>query len=186
MSGPFPSRPLGDVRVLRVFSRLNIGGPAVHVILLTAGLAGRGYQTRLVVGQEAPREGNLLDLAAAKGVSCERLPGLGREIHPWNDARALWNLRRAIRAFRPDVVHTHTAKAGLLGRLAARLERVPVTVHTYHGHVLSGYFGRVKTRAFRALEAWLAGSTSALVTVSESVRQDLAAHGVAAAERIRV
>ncbi|HEX6740059.1 MAG TPA: glycosyltransferase, partial [Vicinamibacteria bacterium] len=94
-----------------MFSRLNIGGPAVHVILLTAGLAGRGYHTRLVVGQEAPREGNLLDLAAAKGVTCERLPGLGREIHPWNDARALRNLRRTIREFRPHVVHTHTAKA---------------------------------------------------------------------------
>jgi glycosyltransferase involved in cell wall biosynthesis len=172
--------------VLRVFSRLNIGGPAVHVILLTAGLAGRGYDTRLIVGHEAPREGNMLDLAAAKGVTCLRLPGLGREIRPWNDARALLHLRRAIREFRPHVVHTHTAKAGLLGRLAARLERVPVTVHTYHGHVLSGYFGRLKTSVFRAIEAWLAASTSALVTVSESVRQDLAAHGVASADRIRV
>jgi glycosyltransferase involved in cell wall biosynthesis len=172
--------------VLRVFSRLNIGGPAVHVILLTAGLAPRGYETRLVVGQEAPREGNLLDLAAAKGVACQRLPGLGREIRPWNDARALRHLRRAIRAFQPHIVHTHTAKAGLLGRLAARLEGVPIIVHTYHGHVLSGYFGALKTRVFRALEAWLARSTSALITVSESVRQDLAAQGVAAAERIRV
>jgi glycosyltransferase involved in cell wall biosynthesis len=186
MSGPFPSRPPGEVRVLRVFSRLNIGGPAVHVILLTAGLTGRGYSTQLIVGQEAPREGNMLDLAAAKGVTCVRLPGLGREIRPWNDARALFHLRRAIRAFRPHVVHTHTAKAGLLGRIAARMERVPVTVHTYHGHVLSGYFGRLKTGVFRALETWLARSTSALVTVSESVRQDLAAHGVAPPERIRV
>jgi glycosyltransferase involved in cell wall biosynthesis len=175
-----------SVRVLRVFSRLNIGGPAVHVILLTAGLADRGYSTRLVVGHEAPREGNMLDLAAAKGVTCLRLPGLGREIRPWNDVRALLGLRRVIREFRPHVVHTHTAKAGMLGRIAARLERVPVTVHTFHGHVLSGYFGRVKTGVYRALEAWLARSTSALVTVSESVRQDLAAHGVAPPERIRV
>jgi glycosyltransferase involved in cell wall biosynthesis len=169
-----------------VFSRLNIGGPGVHVILLTAGLASRGYQTRLVIGREAPHEGNLLDLAAAKGVTCVRLPGLGREIRPWNDARALRHLRRAIREFRPDVVHTHTAKAGLLGRLAARLEGVRVTVHTYHGHVLAGYFGRLKTGAFRALETWLGRRTTALVTVSESVRQDLAAHGVAPADRIRV
>jgi glycosyltransferase involved in cell wall biosynthesis len=186
MSGPSPSRPPGEVRVLRVFSRLNIGGPGVHVILLTAGLASRGYRTRLVIGHESPHEGNLLDLAAAKGVTCVRLPGLGREIRPWNDARALVHLRRAIREFRPDVVHTHTAKAGLLGRLAARLEGVRVIVHTYHGHVLAGYFGRLKTGVFRAIETWLGRRTSALVTVSESVRQDLAAHGVAPAERIRV
>src|SRR5262245_33238817 len=130
----------GEVRVLRLFSRLNIGGPSIHVILLTAGLASKGYTTRLVVGTEATHEGNLLDLAQSKGVVCEGLASLGREIRPLQDLHAFLRLLRLMRAFKPQVVHTHAAKAGLLGRLAARLVGVPVIVHTYHGHVLRGYF----------------------------------------------
>src|SRR5262245_22558016 len=174
------------IRVLRIFSRLNIGGPSVHVILLTAGLRARGYETRLVVGQEAPREGNLLDLANEKGVDCVPLPGLGREVRPLSDFRALRAIYAMIREFRPAIVHTHTAKAGLLGRLAARLARVPVVVHTYHGHVLRGYFGKLKTVAYRTLEKRCARFSDALIAVSEAVRQDLDKLGVAPADRIRV
>jgi glycosyltransferase involved in cell wall biosynthesis len=176
----------GGIRVVRLFSRLNIGGPSVHVILLTAGLASRGYRTRLVVGQEAAQEGNLLDLAAEKGVPCERLDALGREIRVISDLRALFGLYRVIRDFQPSVVHTHAAKAGLLGRVAARLAGVPVVVHTYHGHVLRGYFGPVKTAVFRALEALLCPLSDVLIAVSEAVKQDLVTLGVARAERIRV
>ena len=176
----------GGIRVVRLFSRLNIGGPSVHVILLTAGLEARGYRTRLVVGQESTQEGNLLDLAAAKGVRCERLDALGREIRVLSDVRALWGLYRVIRDFRPSVVHTHAAKAGLLGRLAARLAGVPVVVHTYHGHVLRGYFGPVKTALFRAIEALLGPLSDALIAVSDAVKQDLVALGVARADHIRV
>jgi glycosyltransferase involved in cell wall biosynthesis len=178
--------PPGGIRVVRLFSRLNIGGPSVHVILLTAGLAARGYRTRLVVGQESPQEGNLLDLAAEKGVPCERLAALGREIRVISDMRALWGLYRIIRDFQPSVVHTHAAKAGLLGRMAARLAGVPVVVHTYHGHVLRGYFGPVKTAVFRSMEALLSHLSDALIAVSEAVKQDLIALAVAGGERIRV
>ena len=114
-----------------------------------------------------------------KGVPCERLDALGREIRVISDIRALWGLYRVIRDFRPSVVHTHAAKAGLLGRLAARLAGVPVVVHTYHGHVLRGYFGPVKTAVFRELEALLGRFSDALIAVSEAVKQDLAALGVA-------
>jgi glycosyltransferase involved in cell wall biosynthesis len=176
----------GGIRVVRLFSRLNIGGPSVHVILLTAGLAARGYRTRLVVGQESAQEGNLLDLAAEKGVPCERLDALGREIRVISDVRALWGLYRVIRDFRPFVVHTHAAKAGLLGRVAARLAGVPVVVHTYHGHVLRGYFGPVKNAVFRTLEALLSPLSDALIAVSEAVKEDLVALAVARAEHIRV
>jgi glycosyltransferase involved in cell wall biosynthesis len=178
--------PKGGIRVVRLFSRLNIGGPSVHVILLTAGLTARGYRTRLVVGQESTQEGNLLDLAAEKGVPCERLDALGREIRVISDIRALFGLYRVIRDFQPSVVHTHAAKAGLLGRVAARLAGVPVVVHTYHGHVLRGYFGPVKTAVFRGLEALLSHLSDALIAVSEAVKQDLVALGVARAEHIRV
>jgi glycosyltransferase involved in cell wall biosynthesis len=178
--------PPGDIRIVRLFSRLNIGGPSVHVILLTAGLSARGYRTRLVVGQEQAQEGNLLDLAAERGVLCERLDALGREIRVISDIRALYGLYRIIREFRPSVVHTHAAKAGLLGRVAARLAGVPVVVHTYHGHVLRGYFGPAKTAFFRALEALLAPVSDALIAVSEAVKQDLVSLSVARADHIRV
>jgi len=174
------------VRVMRLFSRLNVGGPSVHVILLTAGLEHRGYQTRLVIGRESPREGNLFDLAARKGVAWVAMPGLGREIRPWHDLRALVGLYRMMRSYRPHVVHTHTAKAGLLGRIAARVAGVPVVVHTFHGHVLRGYFGPLTTAFYRALERRLGAATDVLVAVSDAVKQDLVALGVAEGAKIRV
>ena len=176
----------GAIRVLRLFSRLNIGGPSIHVILLTAGLTAKGYTTRLVVGTEASHEGNLLDLAEAKGVSCETLPSLGREISPFQDLRAFVRLYRLMRVYRPQIVHTHAAKAGLLGRLAARLAGVPVVVHTFHGHVLRGYFGPAKTEAFRRLECLLGRASDALIAVSPGVKQDLVDLGVADSGRFRV
>lgn len=174
------------VRVLRLFSRLNIGGPGVHVILLTAGLREHGYDTKLVVGHETPREGNLDDLARARGVTPIRMGGLGREIRPLGDLRAFWGLLRLLRSYRPHVVHTHTAKAGALGRLAAWLSRVPVVIHTYHGHALTGYFGGPKAAIYRAIEAFLSRLTDVLVTVSDAVKNDLVDLEVAGAKKIRV
>src|SRR5262245_8664702 len=176
----------GPIKVLRLFSRLNIGGPSVHVILLSAGLRDRGYETRLVIGKEESREGNLLGLADEKGVRCTQLPGLGREIRPLADLRALAQLRRMIREFRPAIVHTHTAKAGVLGRVAARLCGVPVVVHTYHGHVLRGYFGPAQSAFFRSAERLLSPLTDALLAVSEAVKRDLVDFGIAGASKIRV
>ena len=176
----------GEIRILRVFSRLNVGGPSLHVIHLAAGLEAHGFRTRLVVGGESEREGNLMDLALERRVDVLALSGLGREIRPLADLRALVGLVRLARRFRPHVVHTHTAKAGVLGRVAARLARVPVVVHTYHGHVLREYFGRVTSAVFRAIERALARQTDGLVTVSESVKADLVEMAIAPADRIRV
>jgi glycosyltransferase involved in cell wall biosynthesis len=171
---------------VRLFSRLNIGGPSIHVILLTAGLTPKGYRTRLVVGQESQQEGNLRAFAEEHGVACEAMASLGRDIRPLSDFRALWGLFRLIRQYRPMVVHTHAAKAGLLGRVAARLAGVPVVIHTYHGHVLRGYFGPLKTAVFRGLETVMAGLSDAIVAVSDAVRKDLISLGVAGADKIRV
>ena len=183
----FPAPPARHgVRVLRIFSRLNVGGPSVHVILLTAGLKDRGYETQLVIGQESPREGNLFDLAARKGVACVAMPGLGREVRPWRDLRALLGLYRMMRTFRPHIVHTHTAKAGMLGRLAARVAGVPIVVHTFHGHVLRGYFGPLTTAFYRAMERGLGASSDVLVAVSDAVKRDLVGLGVAPDAKIRV
>ena len=156
------------------------------MILLSAGLRPLGYETRLVVGTESPREGNMLPLAAEKNVTCEAMAGLGREIAPLSDLRALVGLHRLMRAWRPHIVHTHTAKAGLVGRLAARAAGVPTVVHTFHGHVLRGYFPPAKTAFFRWLETRLATAADALVAVSEAVKQDLVGLGIARADKIRV
>jgi glycosyltransferase involved in cell wall biosynthesis len=156
------------------------------VILLTEGLARLGYETRLLVGRESPIEGNLFALAESKGVQCETLPALGREIRPLSDLRSLFALIGLMRSFRPAIVHTHAAKAGLLGRVAARLTGVPVVVHTFHGHVLRGYFGPVRERFFRLLERLLARLSDIIITVSEAIKQDLVDLRVAGRDHIRV
>jgi len=171
---------------LRIFSRLNIGGPSIHVVLLTAGLGSRGYASRLVVGREGPAEGDMRGYAAERGVEPVTIPHLGRAVRPWSDLRALLALARLMRVFRPSIVHTHTAKAGFLGRLAAVATRVPVVVHTYHGHVLSGYFGRREEALYRNLERLLARASDALVAVSESVKADLVRQRVAGPGSIQV
>src|SRR5882724_3696031 len=117
MSSKLLTSDAAPTRVLRLFSRLNIGGPSLHVIYLTAGLREKGYETRLVVGRESPSEGNFLDLARARGIDYVQLAGLGREIRPLADVVTLWQVYRMLRGWRPAIVHTHTAKAGVLGRL---------------------------------------------------------------------
>jgi glycosyltransferase involved in cell wall biosynthesis len=177
------------VKVLRAIARLNVGGPALHVAYLTAGLAQRGYDTTLVAGTLARGEESMAFVADAKGVRVETLDELHREISPLRDARAILRLAQLIRRERPTILHTHTAKAGAVGRIAALIAgeaRPPIVVHTFHGHVLRGYFGPVRTLAFRTLERWLARSTTSLIAVSPEVRDDLVALGVAPASKFTV
>ncbi|MBI1892853.1 MAG: glycosyltransferase family 4 protein [Candidatus Rokubacteria bacterium] len=162
------------VRVARVIARLNVGGPAQHVVTLCARLPSARYESVLLTGREGPREGSMADLATQAGVRLVPVPGLGREVAPLGDARALVFLYRFFRRFRPDIVHTHTAKAGALGRVAARLAGVPVVAHTYHGHVLHSYFSRPATWLFATIERALARISTCLFTVSESVKDELA------------
>jgi glycosyltransferase involved in cell wall biosynthesis len=177
------------IKVLRVIARLNMGGPALHVAYLTAGLRERGYDTTLAAGSLARGEDSMAFVAEELGIEVLRIEELGREISPLRDLLATVRLARVIRRERPQILHTHTAKAGTVGRLAALLagsRRPPVVVHTFHGHVLRGYFGPVRTRFFLALERWLAARTTALVAVGPQVRDDLVALGVAPAERFAV
>ena len=169
------------IRVLRVIARLNMGGPALHVTYLARGLASRGYETTLIAGDVARGEESMAFVADRAGVEVVRLPGLSRELSPIRDAVAAWRVARIIRRVRPDIVHTHTAKAGAVGRMAALLAgtRRPVVVHTFHGHVLRGYFGRAGTLLFRAIETALARATDRLIAVSPEVRDELVALHVA-------
>ena len=171
------------IRVLRVIARLNMGGPALHVSYLSAGLQSRGYRTTLVAGSLARGEGSMSFVADELGVQVVQVPHLSREISPVADALSIVQLVRLMKRERPHILHTHTAKAGAVGRMAALLAgsaRPPIIVHTFHGHVLQGYFGPLKASFFRLVERRLARASTRLVAVSPEVRDDLVALGVAA------
>ena len=166
-----------------------MGGPALHVSYLSAGLRERGYETILVAGSVGQGEQSMAYVADGLGVPVVTIPHLHREISPVRDLLATIRLARIIRAERPAILHTHTAKAGAVGRVAALLagrRRPPIIVHTFHGHVLRGYFGRFWTGVFRLLERLLARITDVLVAVSPEVRDELVAFGIAPATKFRV
>jgi glycosyltransferase involved in cell wall biosynthesis len=182
--GPGDSRRL--IRVLRIIARLNIGGPAIQAITLTHLLDGRGYETTLVRGREEPDEGNMDYLAERLGVRPQLIEWLRRKPGLY-DVRALLELMRTMRAHRPDIVHTHAAKGGTLGRVAALLvARRAVLVHTFHGHSLSRYFLPMQARLYAWIERMLARRTECLIAVSQEVRDELVELGVAPADRVEV
>jgi glycosyltransferase involved in cell wall biosynthesis len=177
------------IRILRVIARLNMGGPALHVAYLASGLESRGYRTTLVAGSLARGEGSMSFVAEELGVPVVHVPHLSREISVAADALSVYHLVRTIRRERPHILHTHTAKAGAVGRIAALLAgdaRPPIVVHTFHGHVLQGYFSGAKAAFFRLVERRLAASTTRLVAVSPEVRDDLVELGVAGPEKFAV
>lgn len=154
------------IKILRIIARLNVGGPAIHAVLLTQGLSDATMRSVLVTGRVAPGEADMQYFADNHGVTPVVLPRLGREISWWNDLVTLWQLFRIMRRERPDIVHTHTAKAGALGRLAGALACVPILVHTYHGHVFHGYFGPLKSKLFVWIECLLGLLTTKIITIS--------------------
>jgi glycosyltransferase involved in cell wall biosynthesis len=177
------------IRVLRVIARLNVGGPSLHVSYLSRLLDERGYETTLAAGSVGEGEGSMEYVSDSLGVEPLFIPGLQREIGPGNDFAAVRRLVELIRSLQPDVLHTHTAKAGAIGRVAAMRAgdaRPPVVVHTFHGHVLRGYFGPLQTRYFLGIERALARVSDALIAVSPQVRDDLVALRVAEAGKFVV
>jgi glycosyltransferase involved in cell wall biosynthesis len=167
---------------------MNVGGPPYHVSLLSGRLDSKRYSTLLAYGHTGPGEASFAGLARQEGCRVEVVEGLGPRINPVADLRALFGLIRITRRYRPEIVHTHTAKAGALGRLAARLalRPRPIVVHTFHGHVLEGYFGPLVSGAYRLLERWLARSTDRLIAVSEATVDDLVRLGVAPRDAFQV
>jgi glycosyltransferase involved in cell wall biosynthesis len=162
-----------------------VGGPALHAVLLTERLDPARYESRLATGLVGEAEGDYLDLRGVTPSGLVTIASLGRDVRG-RDWSAFWSLVKLMRRFRPHVVHTHTAKAGALGRLAATLCRVPVVVHTYHGHVFDAYFSPLKTRLVVAAERMLAWRASALVAVTERVRRDILARGIGRQDRVVV
>jgi glycosyltransferase involved in cell wall biosynthesis len=160
---------------------MNVGGPAALVLQLLESLPGQ----ELLTGEVEPGEADHLRLRAPT-TPFTPVPGLGRSPRAGGDARALAFLVCELRRRRPDVVHTHTAKAGALGRVAARAARVPAVVHTFHGHLLHGYFSPALTRAVVTAERALARTTDRIVAVGERVRDDLLAAGIGRSEQYAV
>lgn len=161
--------------VVRIIARLNVGGPAVHCTLLSEGLNQHGYRTVLIAG--LPSEGEADYLSSYKPETSSYrlciLPTLGRSLNPWADWVSFRQIVQILRQEQPSVVHTHTAKAGLLGRLAAWWTGVPVVVHTFHGHVLRGYFSKSISRVLCLIERGLSQISTAVVTLSDSLKKEL-------------
>jgi glycosyltransferase involved in cell wall biosynthesis len=175
------------MKVLRIIARLNVGGPAKHVAWLAAGLRERGVECTLVAGVVPPGEDDMGYFAAGLGVEPQVIPEMSREISP-KDALTVWKLYRLMLRERPDVVHTHTAKAGTVGRAAGLLYKwlTPSAawgrprrcrfVHTYHGHIFHSYYGRWKTRLFLLVEQALARlGTDRIVVISPQQLEEI--HG---------
>lgn len=177
---------MGRIRVMRIIARMNVGGPAVQISGLMRGLDPEIFDQTLVTGFCAEDEADYLE-TQAPDVQAMRIQGLGRAVRGRDDALALTRLVRLIRELTPDIIHTHTAKAGMLGRTAAKLARSDAHLtHTFHGHLLHGYFSPVGTRALIEIERGLAKVTDRLVAVGPEVRDDLVAAGVGVTSKFSV
>lgn len=182
---------MAGLKIARIVTRLNIGGPAQQVTGLTRTLTPWGWHTVLVTGCPEPREGEMLEEFNTLPMTYHRVPSLRRSLHPIRDLVAWFSILKILLKERPALLHTHMAKAGLLGRAAGTCYRwltgSPLKmVHTFHGHVLAGYFGRFTNQTFCLLERWLAGITDCLIAISPSVEEDLIRLRVAPREKVRV
>ncbi len=159
------------IKVLEIVTRLNIGGPAVNVIYITALLDKNNFDVCLVSGKESEFEGNMFYLCEQMNVKPLLVPQLQRELNLKNDLTALLKLIKIILKFKPDIIHTHTAKAGALGRLAGILCFKKNIIHTFHGHIFDGYFSPLKTKIFHCIEIFLSRFTKRIISVSETQRK---------------
>ena len=161
------------MRVMRIIARLNVGGPARHVVWLHEGLTNRGHECLLVTGTVPPGEQEMTGFATAHGVIPLLIPSMSRELSP-RDVVTIWRVWRLMRKFRPDIVHTHTAKAGAVGRIAGLFYRRAKFVHTFHGHVFHSYYGRWKTRLFLTIERLLARlNTDRIIVLSRQQLREI-------------
>ena len=173
-------------KVLRIINRFNLGGPTYNAAYLTKYLS-PDFETLLIGGRKEDSEESSEFILKNLGVNYRIIPEMQRSIDPFDDLSAYRKIKKIIKEFRPDIVHTHTAKAGALGRMAAYNCKVPVIVHTYHGHVFHSYFGGLRTSVFKAIERSLAKKTSAIIAISEKQKMELVEdHKIASAEKVHV
>ncbi len=174
------------LKVLRIITRLNIGGPSVHTILLSEGLSKEGFKTYLVVGNEGDNEGSLRNEALKRNINLIFIPELQRGISVIMDIVAFFKLIKIIRKIRPDIIHTHMAKAGMIGRLCAWLCGVDIIIHTFHGHVLHSYFGKIKTLFFIFIERLLSLISTRIITLTENQKDEILKFGIGNKDKVVV
>lgn len=179
------------IKILRLIARLNVGGPSIHVHLLTTGLDSKRFETLLVTGMISDMEGDMAYLFQDSSHQPYQLSEMQRDIRIPMDIRVIHRIFQLIRRFQPNIVHTHTAKAGFTARITALLynlffgKNIKI-VHTFHGHVFDGYFSGAKSWAFVQIERLLARMTDVIIAISETQRNDLAIkYHVAPLEKIR-
>ena len=160
------------IRVLRIVNRFNLGGPIYNVTNLTKYLPA-DFETKLIGGLKEEAEEDSRFILEKAGVDYEVIPEMKRSVSPASDLKSLQRIRAIIRGYRPHIVHTHAAKAGMLGRIAAHKEKVPVIVHTFHGHVFEGYFNPRRSAIYQAIERRLASRSDAIVCLSNTQLYDI-------------
>jgi glycosyltransferase involved in cell wall biosynthesis len=161
------------LKIIRIQSRICIGGPSVHSEILSKYLDPERFETILIGGALEDGEKERVEELRRLSIQITTIAEMGREISLWSDIKALLKLYQIIYREKPDIVHTHTAKAGAIGRIAAWLAGVPIIIHTFHGHVFHDYFGKVKTWLFIQFEQWLAKITTCIIVISRSQKYDI-------------
>lgn len=159
-------------RVLRILNRLIIGGPALNATYLTKYMAPE-FETTLVIGGKDDHEQDADHLTYNLGIDPVIIPEMKRAIHPISDGQAYRKVKELINKFKPDIVHTHAAKSGVIGRMAADACKVPVIVHTFHGHVFHSYFNKITTSTFIHIERYLAKRSSGIIAISKTQKEEL-------------
>lgn len=159
-------------KILRILNRLIIGGPSLNATYLSRYMAPE-FETMLVIGGKDDHEQDAMHLAENLGIEPVVVPSMKRAINISEDRKAYNDIKQLIKDFKPDIVHTHAAKSGAIGRLAASACKVPVIVHTFHGHVFHSYFGKAKTNAFIQIERYLARKSSGIIAISDIQKQEL-------------
>jgi glycosyltransferase involved in cell wall biosynthesis len=175
---PVPQHTCPPRRILHVITRLDLGGSAENTLLTAIGLAERGCEVKIIAGPSANPVSATEKTAIEKGVAIERIPSLLRNISIVNDSLALAILYKRIKSGRYDCVHTHTSKAGILGRIAARLAGVPVIVHTPHGHIFYGYFSWLLTQVFIVIERFIFPFTDIMITLTDQEKKETLHHKI--------
>jgi glycosyltransferase involved in cell wall biosynthesis len=173
-------------KVLRIINRLNLGGPTYNAAYLSKYLAPE-FETMLVAGIKEDTEESSEFIVRDMGLDPVYIPEMRREINFNQDRAAYRKISRLIKEFKPDIVHTHAAKAGTLGRLAAHHNKVPVILHTFHGHVFHSYFNPVKTALFKQIERYLSGISTRIIAISDIQKEELVKqHRIASSEKTEV
>lgn len=174
------------IKVLRIINRFNLGGPTYNATFLSRFISDE-FETKLYGGQHEAHEGDSLFIPEKYGLEPQLIKVLERNVNFSNDRKALKEIRKIIREFKPDIIHTHASKAGALGRYAAYKEKVPVIVHTFHGHVFHSYFGAFKTWIYKSVERYLAKRSDAIVAISPIQKQELVEkYKIASSDKVRV